>query len=287
MSCQIGFKLPVRPIGVFVIATALAALLSSCQTSSSTPSVAPATSCATPDNIDAVSAGNLCLGARTFASVEPVANPDLVILLHGDVSDGGPADYMYSAAAGIAEDNPGSVVVALLRPGYGDGQGRQSTGQTFGRRDHYTPENVDAVAAAIDELRVHHSASRVVVVGHSGGAAIAGVMIGRHPQTADAALLLSCPCDIDRWRADRGRSAWTRSLSPSDFVDAVPVDTEVIALTGARDDRTGSHLARDFVAQLEARGVDARFATVATARHGFRTLWGSHAREALATLVES
>jgi pimeloyl-ACP methyl ester carboxylesterase len=40
----------------------------------------------------------------------------------------------------------------------------------------------------------------VVVAGHSGGAAIAANILGRHPALIDAALLVSCPCDVEKWR---------------------------------------------------------------------------------------
>jgi protein-S-isoprenylcysteine O-methyltransferase Ste14 len=37
----------------------------------------------------------------------------------------------------------------------------------------------------------------VVVAGHSGGAAIAANILGRRPALIDAALVVSCPCDVE------------------------------------------------------------------------------------------
>ena len=49
---------------------------------------------------------------------------------------------------------------------------------------------MDSVAAAVAALRKHHNASRVVVVGHSGGAANAGVILGRAAPLVDVAVLI-------------------------------------------------------------------------------------------------
>jgi pimeloyl-ACP methyl ester carboxylesterase len=49
-------------------------------------------------------------------------------------------------------------------------------------------------------LKRRYHAGTVVVVGHSGGAAIAANMLGRHPALIDAALVVSCPCDVEKWR---------------------------------------------------------------------------------------
>jgi pimeloyl-ACP methyl ester carboxylesterase len=76
-----------------------------------------------------------------------------------------------------------------LRPGYKDDTGEQSEGKrglTTG--DNYTPEVVDAVASATDQLRTRFHPARTVLVGHSGGAAIAANVLGRWP------LAVQGPC---------------------------------------------------------------------------------------------
>ena len=50
-------------------------------------------------------------------------------------------------------------------------------------------------------------------------------------------------------------------------MDAVSTNVEVIALTGSKDTNTMPVLARDYVAALEARGVNATFMEVANAGH--------------------
>jgi pimeloyl-ACP methyl ester carboxylesterase len=193
----------------------------------------------------------------------------LLVFLHGDTSAGGPADYLFEFAYRFSR--AGVVSVALLRPGYSDKTGRTSQGTHYERTDSYTPANIAAVGAAIDALKKHFQPRRTIVVGHSGGAAIAGVLIGKNPGLIQGAILVSCPCDIARWRRERNRSPWTRSESPSSYVHKVPASTTVVAITGASDDNTGPALAQDYVAQLAKRGVPARFEAAKGAGHFFLT----------------
>ncbi len=212
-----------------------------------------------------VPAGELCLAAATYDK-QAGGSPALIVLLHGDASSGGPADYLFEYAEQLAQ--PGVVSVALLRPGFSDKAGRTSQGDHHGRSDSYTPANIAAVGSAIEALKKHFQARRTIVVAHSGGAAVAGVLIGKSPSLVQGAVLVSCPCDIARWRKERG-SAWPRSESPSGYVQKVSTSTTVIAITGTKDDNTKPALAQDYVGQLAKRGVPAQFEAVTGAGHSF------------------
>jgi pimeloyl-ACP methyl ester carboxylesterase len=231
---------------------------------------------------DYVFGGGLCLVASTFGADAAGERPTLVVVVHGDISDGGAATYHAAFARTLAR--PGVVAVALNRPGYADAAGRVSEGSTLGRQDNYTAANVAAIAGAIDALKQHSRAARTVYVGHSGGAAIGGVLIGRRPGLVDAAVLVSCPCDIARWLHERGRMPWTRSLSPDFFIPRVPKTTEVVAITGTADGNTFPALAEDYAAALARRGVPARFVAVEGAGHGFSGV-AAAARAALQDLI--
>jgi pimeloyl-ACP methyl ester carboxylesterase len=228
-------------------------------------------SCTAPDHLATVKGQDLCIAIATYRDsglAEPIST--LLVWLHGDVSSGGAVDYLYPYAATHSKD---ALSVAILRPGYFDANGKQSSGSNNGRLDSYTAENVDALADAIRSLRQFHKVSKVVAVGHSGGAAITAVILGRHPGVIDAAILASCPCDIVRWR--EGRSRWSLSLDPASYVDKIPVGAKVAALTGSDDTETRTELARDFVKKLSNRGVDARFEEVRGAGHRFGAIGGS------------
>ena len=198
-----------------------------------------------------------CLAIHTFTTHPETKPSTLVIFIHGDQSDGGPVSGMIKLAKNI-EVTAGVVKVAILRPGYFDTTGNTSTGTNWRRRDSYTPANLDEVTEVIQSLQRYYEVTRTVLVGHSGGAAYAGVMIGRTPGLATSALLLSCPCDIRRWRAFHQATPWT-SLSPSSFAETVPTTMKVVAITGQYDDNTKESLARDYIDTLAQRGVSAKF----------------------------
>lgn len=176
----------------------------------------------------------------------------LAVFVHGDVSSGGAADYMYSYAKNFARN--GIVAVAILRPGYYDKAGNTSSGSDNGRRDGYSGSNINALSGAIRELKAKYGATKVVGLGHSGGAAMLGVIAGKGG-VLDAAVLVSCPCDIQKWRAARGRGSWS-SQSPSDYASGVSIP--IVAVTGSSDDNTSPDLAQDYVEKLKARGISAQ-----------------------------
>ncbi len=223
--------------------------------------------CAPRSSIEThIFAGGGCLVVNTFGRDSAGLSPTLIVVVHGDISDAGRATYHAAFAEKIAR--PGVVAVALMRPGYSDALGRVSEGVTLGRQDNYTSAVVNAVGAAVDALRKHYRAGRIIYVGHSGGAAIGGVLIGRSPGLVDTALLVSCPCDLAAWMRARGHK-WTRSLSPLDVVDRVARSTEVIALTGADDANTSPAVAESYIAALTKRSIPARFVAIEGAGHGF------------------
>jgi hypothetical protein len=85
------------------------------------------------------------------------------------------------------------------------------------------------------------------------------------PQLADAAVLVSCPCELVRWR-DGGR-AWARSENPYRWAEKISASTKVIALTGTNDTNTTPELARIYVELLKSRGIDASFQPIAESTH--------------------
>lgn len=217
------------------------------------------------DNLTRVKGGDECLIIRTFGARAETTT--LIIFIHGDGSGGGPSDYLYSRAERYGKS--GVVAVGLIRPGYYDKGGSYSSGASYrSQGDGYRPHVVDAVADAVKNLKAFHDAKTVILVGHSGGAAISGVILGRFPGLADAALLAACPCHVEDWRImRRGSNTWTRSLSPHAFVDAIPAGSRIVAITGADDSNTQPAIAIDYVKRLNARGLDARYVEVPGASH--------------------
>jgi pimeloyl-ACP methyl ester carboxylesterase len=188
----------------------------------------------------------------------------LVVLIHGD--RGGVLRDRHIeewTRVGQTLQAPDRAVTFLIRPGYRTPSG-DSSGLANPKDDDYTPQFVERIARAVTGLKERHTAENVILVGHSGGAAISALVLGRHPGAADAALLLGCPCDVPPWRAhrsaQRGRDAtWRMSLNPLSVVDGIP---PVIAATGADDDNTLPRFARRWVEAAAESGVSVMFEQV-------------------------
>lgn len=202
----------------------------------------------------------------------------LVVLLHGD-SGGGLTqrhlDRWQRAASNLSELN--QHIVFLVRPGYSAPVG-DSSGWANQRDDDYTAENVERVATALQNLKTRYQSSRVLLVGHSGGAAIAALILGRHPAAVDGAILLGCPCDVPTWRQHRGlqrgrQTYWPNSLNPLDIVSKIPTDKVVLAITGSQDDNTLPQFAETWITAASARGVHAKFLLAPDQDHTNILLW--------------
>jgi pimeloyl-ACP methyl ester carboxylesterase len=217
------------------------------------------------DNLTRVRGADECLVIKTFG--ERAQETTLLVFIHGDGSGGGASDYLYKFAPRYAAK--GTVVVGLIRPGYFDSNDNKSTGTSYrSAGDGYRAWVIESVAGAVTALKKFHGAAKVVLVGHSGGAAISGVILGRFPGLADAALLAACPCNVPEWRImRRGKNNWTSSQSPHEFIDAIPAASRVIAVTGSRDNNTFPKIAVQYVESLQKRGIDARYVEVEGASH--------------------
>ena len=226
-----------------------------------------AKTCEEPDNVAFVQGTRHCLAIETFTSASRADT--LVVTLHGALSRGGTADYMVRFAREISA--LGVSTVAMMHPGY-TGAGRTSSGRPARDRhrdDNYRKREIDSIASALETLKTHHGAKRLILVGHSLGSIFSGVILGRHPDVAEAALLVACPCNMDSWRRSRGRQRLPSAQSPHRYVRKIAPDTEIVALTGSEDNNTLPSNARDYVAEAKRHGLEATFVLVQGAGHGF------------------
>jgi pimeloyl-ACP methyl ester carboxylesterase len=229
------------------------------------PAVAAAAPCPNEDFETTVSGQDGCLLMRRYGSATPET---MLVWLHGNVSTGGPANSHIRVAQKAADDLGTDRVlsVALVRPGYPDGTGAYSSGSDNGRADNWTQPVVAEIGKVVARLGDRFRPKAVILIGHSGGAAIAATLLGMKPELAAAAILIGCPCDMQAWRAGRSRTPW-RSEDPMNWVSSIAAGTRVIALTGSLDTTTAPSLAGDYVARLRSRGVDAEFRLVPGTGH--------------------
>jgi pimeloyl-ACP methyl ester carboxylesterase len=188
----------------------------------------------------------------------------LIVVLHGDAPFERP-DYQYRFAAAAARSLPGENVVAILRPGYQDPTGDASQGaRGMSTGDNYTPEVIAALDQAVRARARATKASRVTLVGHSGGAALAADLAESDPGLSSRLLLVSCPCDLAPWRNYMARRQlnplWllpTRSVSPRTGAGRMSANEVIAMLVGAQDDvapeRFSAALLGALVPHVEAR----------------------------------
>lgn len=224
-----------------------------------------AATCENEDFTTRVSGASECLLMRRFGPERPAT---LLVWLHGNVSTGGPADSHFRMAEKASRLFAAQRVlaVALVRPGYPDGTGESSSGDHNGRIDNWRQDTIVEIGTVIERLRARYQPDTVVLVGHSGGAAIAAVLLGMRPRLADAALLIGCPCELVAWRAGRGGWPWL-SENPMQWIGGIDAAARVIALTGATDATTPPALARTYVDALRRQHIEASFESVAGAGH--------------------
>jgi pimeloyl-ACP methyl ester carboxylesterase len=218
--------------------------------------------CPQADGVNRVDGQMECLAIQTTKPTNTSKQPrNLLVFLHGDSSRGGLFDRHFKHFTPFADQN--TVFVGMIRPGYADSKKNASTGDKMGGGDSYTAHNVDAVANAIRALKAKYKARHVVVVGYSGGAATAGVILGRHPDVIDDAVLIACACDLNIRRKGGAR----RSISPHEVADKVFKTAHVTAITGDADVNTLPEQVTGYVTTLKSQGVKARYIEVSKATH--------------------
>jgi pimeloyl-ACP methyl ester carboxylesterase len=212
-----------------------------------------------------VRGGGYRLRISVFRGIQIGVEPVLVVVLHGDAPFNRPG-YQNTFAAQVAATHGDVIAVGLLRPGYTDPQGNTSDGaRGLATGDNWNATNIDAIAAAIGELKRRYHARKVVVAGHSGGAAIGANILGRHPEVIDAALMVSCPCDVEQWRQHMfqltGQPMFlgeVDTLSPIEQITGMSDQANVTLIVGSQDQVTPPGLSERYQAVAATLGKKVR-----------------------------
>ena len=191
---------------------------------------------------------------------------NLIVLLHGDSCN---ADYMKNLSKTIANKTD-ALTVLMARPGCSV-NGRTSNGwhgENGNGKDNYTEENIDMVEKAVSSLKKHYKVKRTYLIGHSGGAATSGIIIGHNPDLVDGAVLVAFPSDIQSWREHRrGHNSWTSSLSPQDFISSIKSTTRVYIISGEDDSITIPALSEKYTSIAKEQEVNIEHIVVPNEDH--------------------
>ena len=199
--------------------------------------------------------------SRAFGAEAPSDVKTLVFVLHGDAPFAKPS-YHYAFAAEAAK-LPGVRAIGILRPGYEDKDGDISPGvRGLTTGDNYTPDRVDAIARAIARIEARYPGARHIVVGHSGGAAITADLAALRPDLVDGVLLVSCPCDLPKWRAFMKKkipqAPFEQPVDSYNSIALVPRLSPRLALSmmvGSADDTAPPDLTQAYAAAARSHGI--------------------------------
>lgn len=213
-----------------------------------------------------VAAPEPALYVETYGTTPAAQVRTLAIVLHGDAPIA-PPSYQYDAARAFAAAVPASAVVAILRPGYTDAAGHVSPGiRGLTTGDNYTADRIAAIADAIAILRRRYPLAKTVLIGHSGGAALAADLAGTRAGLVDGLVLVACPCMLDEFRGGMdklrpgvGFAAPVESLDPLQTVGGIAPATRTAIIVGADDPITPPALSRGYAEALALRGVATDF----------------------------
>lgn len=222
---------------------------------------ARANACLNPDNINHVAANGECLALQTYTGKsQTLPHPNLLIFIHGDgIPGGGPSDYLKFQATKFT--SPHTVAVVMIRPGYYDSYGHYSTGESHAFDCHgypcdsYRPKTVATLVAAIKQLKKYHSPRCTILVGHSGGAIMSSIILGKYPNLASGAVLASVVGNIHNWAKKHGWGNYANSLSPNDWIKSIPSKSFVYIISGDNDKNTYPKMTKQFAKQLKNHGV--------------------------------
>lgn len=128
----------------------------------------------------------------------------------------------------------------------------------------YAPEVVEAVGAAVDDLKRRSGARNVVLVGYSGGGAVAALLAARRRDVAGL-VTVAANLDVEDWVRRDGLAPLAGSLNPADQAAALRGLPQV-HLVGRRDEVVAPAVVRSYLARLNG-GDAARLVELADYDH--------------------
>jgi len=172
----------------------------------------------------------------------------------------------------LAAEDPAPSVAYIARPGQFTPEGERRCGAEYWSDRRFSPEVVDAISAAVDEMKRKSGASKVELVGFSGGGALALPVAGRRKATPSHRTLAGT-LDHKALSEYHNVDPLDGSLNPIDYASAIR-DIPQRHFIGSSDTVIPDSVARSFTALQGERASD-RVVVVEGAGHtsGWRSRW--------------
>lgn len=128
----------------------------------------------------------------------------------------------------------------------------------------YAPEVVESASRAIDQLKAKAGAKRVLLVGYSGGGALAALLAARRQDVA-ALVTVAANLDLDYWTHRDGLSPLVGSLDPAQEAGRLGALPQ-LHFAGGKDRVVGADVTRSYLSHLPAGNL-ARLEVVPDSDH--------------------
>ncbi|MBP7340588.1 alpha/beta hydrolase [Niveispirillum sp.] len=234
-----------------------------------------------------IPAGPFELAAATRPARVSVADTaPLVIYIEGD-------GFAYRSATQPAQDptpvDPVALRLALAHPGDGPAAWlarpcqytavRRPCDPAYWTDARWAPEVVDSTGMALDQLKRDAGAGRLVLVGYSGGGALAALLAERRDDVV-ALVTVAANLDLDSWVRAHDLAPLTRSLNPAAAAAALAALPQ-IHISGGRDTTVGRDILRAFTDRLPP-SAPVRVLDIPDQDHGggWATIWPELSRRA-------
>lgn len=157
----------------------------------------------------------------------------------------------HPVALQLALRHPSGASAYLARPcQYVEGEDRRNCQKTWWTDRRFAPEVVQASNRALDQLKQRFHAQHIVLVGYSGGGAVAALLAA---QRKDVTRLITVAGNLDHafWTQQHRVAPLTHSLNPADVWQAL-VDMPQVHFVGDSDSIVSREVAESYSVRFPA-----------------------------------
>jgi pimeloyl-ACP methyl ester carboxylesterase len=150
----------------------------------------------------------------------------------------------------LALADPRQAAVAWLgRPcQYTRPEHQRNCATAYWTTSRYAPEVVDSLGAAVDVLKERVGAGRVILVGYSGGGALAVLLAARRPDVVEVVTVVA-DLDLGYWTARDGLTPLSGSLDPAEVASSLGTIPQ-LHFTGGEDHTVGTDVVQAYMRHL-------------------------------------